>query len=477
MTATASAKPPRRRLPLLPDSITGWFLLVLAAVLICSHLAVLAVYARDRHQALEAAGLRQAAARMAAAVETVGAAPAEARAPIVRAMGGPGFHLGLTDTPLAEPRRGGALARVLAQLLAERLPGGTDIVVGRLNRDALPERGPGHDRGMGPGARHHMMMTPSRPGQDLTHLAASVRLPDGAWLTGLALLERPERLWRPAFLGWVTGLVLVVAAVAWWGVRRAVRPLRVLEAHAARLGVDVAHAEPLPESGPREVRGAATAFNEMQRRLTRYVEDRTRMLAAISHDLRTPITRLRLRAELMDDDGSGDRAKMLRDLEDMERMIAATLSFARQDAAAEPVEPLDLAGLLRDAAEGRAATAVEAPGTLEILGRSTGLRRVFANLMDNAEAYGHACRVTLRTADGAAVVTVDDDGPGIPTAEREKVFAPFYRLEGSRSRETGGTGLGLSVARTIVHAHGGTITLGDGQGGTGLRVTVTLPRG
>lgn len=469
---TAPAAAPRKRFRLKPDSITGWFLLVLAAVLLCSHLAVLALYARDRAQALEAAGLRQAAARMAAAVETVGAAPPEARRPIVHAMGGPGFRLGITDGPLARPDSAGPLGHVLERLLAERLPERTEVVVGRADPEAMPRRG------FGRGARHFMMMEDMHPGLALSHLAVSVRLPDGAWLTGLALSDPPDRLWRPSFLALVTGLVLIVAAIAWWGVRRAVRPLRVLEAHAARLGMDVTHAEPLPETGPREVRGAASAFNEMQRRLTRYVEDRTRMLAAISHDLRTPITRLRLRAELMDDDGSGDRDKMLADLADMERMIAATLAFARQDAVAEPVEPLDLAALLRDAADGRAAASVEAPEALEILGRPTGLRRVFGNLMDNAEKYGHACRVGLQAGDdGAAVVTVDDDGPGIPEAEREKVFAPFYRVEGSRSRETGGTGLGLSVARTIVHAHGGTIALSDGPRGKGLRVTVTLPRG
>lgn len=463
----------RKRLRLLPDSITGWFLLVLAAVLLCSHLAMLAVYARDRALSLEAAGLRQAAARMAAAVETVGAAPPDSRRPVVRAMGGPGFHLVLSEVPLVDEDRGGSLAGVLKRLLAERLPDTPDIIVGRVDREAVAEHAAISSRG-----RHHLKMPPPRPGQRLTHLAASVRLPDGAWLTGVTLLERPERLWRPEFLAWMTGLILVVAAVAWWGVRRAVRPLRVLEAHAARLGVDVAHAEPLAEKGPREVRGAAMAFNEMQRRLTRYVEDRTRMLAAISHDLRTPITRLRLRAELMDDALGDDREKMLTDLADMERMIAATLAFARQDAAAEPVELLNLSELLHRSAEGRTTTTLDIPNELEILGRPTGLRRVFDNLMDNAEKYGHACRVHVTTRGNAVEITLDDDGPGIPPAEREKVFAPFYRMEASRSRETGGTGLGLSVARTIVHAHGGTIALSDRPGaGTGLRVTITLPWG
>lgn len=464
MTTAPAAPPPpsSRRYRLLPDTITGWFVLVLAAVLILSHVAVLALYARNRADALEAAGLRQAADRFAAAAETVAAAPPEIRRSVAQAMGGRGFRIILSRRPIVEAGGVGPLERIMEGLLAERLPSGTEVVVGRLTAEDLPApHGPGH----GMGQMH------GRLAAGLPHVAASLRLPDGAWLTTVVVLDRPERLWQPQFLIWLTGVTLVVGAIAFWGLRRAVRPLRTLEEAAERLGIDV-HAEPLAETGPREVRRAAAAFNEMQRRLTRYVEDRTRMLAAISHDLRTPITRLRLRTEFMEDDT--ERDKMLADLEDMERMIAATLAFARQDAQAEPVTAVDLAALLRDTADGRPRLAVQAPDRLMLQGRPTGLKRVFANLFDNAEKYGGAAAVRLIRQETAAVVTVDDNGPGIPAGEREKVFAPFYRVEASRSRETGGVGLGLSVARTIVHAHGGTITLADAPGG-GLRVTVTLP--
>lgn len=449
-----------RRLRLKPDTITGWFVLVLAAVLLLSHVAVLALYAKNRADALEAAGLRQAADRLAAAVETVAAAPPELRQRVARSMGSHGFRVVATPRPLVEGGGLGGLSRIMSNLLVERLPPGTGIVVGRIEPDELPP------------PRNPMGQMHARFAQGLPHVAASVRLPDGSWLTAVVALDRPEHLWQPRFLGWLTAVTLVVGAIAYWGLRRAVTPLRTLEEAAARLGVDVQHAAPLAETGPREVRRAAAAFNEMQRRLTRYVEDRTRMLAAISHDLRTPITRLRLRAEFLEDDA--ERDKMLADLADMESMISATLAFARQDAQGEPVQAVDLAALLRHAAEGRPAT-VTGPETLVLQARPTGLKRVFANLLDNAVKYGGSAEVRLRADEAAAVVTIDDHGPGIPPAEREKVFAPFYRLEGSRSRETGGTGLGLSVARTIVHAHGGTVTLGDAPGG-GLRVTVSLPR-
>lgn len=458
------SKSARRRLWLWPDGITGWFVLVLAAVLIVSHVAMMALYAINRAEALEEAGLRQAADRLAAAAETMAAAPSEARREVARAMGGRGFRLLLSPQPFVQSRTLGPLERIMTALLAERLPEGSITVVGRLDPGQPPPGGPG----FGGGGPMHGRMNAGLP-----HLAAGVQLADGSWLTAVVALDRPDRLWQPGFVLWLTGLTLVVATIAYAGVRLAVRPLRTLEAAAARLGVDP-RAEPLPETGPREVRRAAAAFNEMQRRLTRYVEDRTRMLAAISHDLRTPITRLRLRAELMDDEAERDR--MLADLQDMETMIAATLAFARQDSQtqAEPVTAVDLAALLRDVADGRRAVAVTAPEALRLQARPTGLKRVFANLLDNAVMYGGGAEVTLTRDDAAAVVTVDDHGPGIPPSEREKVFAPFYRIEASRSRATGGTGLGLSVARTIVHAHGGTITLGDAPGG-GLRVTVTLP--
>jgi signal transduction histidine kinase len=264
-------------------------------------------------------------------------------------------------------------------------------------------------------------------------------------------------------------------------VRRAARPLGALAVAAERLGTDIA-APPIAEKGPREVRLALHAFNEMQGRLQRVVHDRTQMLAAISHDLRTPITRMKLRAELVED--LEQRAKMIADLDEMEAMVAATLSFARDDPAREPLIRLDLAALLQslcaDAVACGAEVRYEGPARLVFTGRATALKRAFANLIDNAVKYGGACRVTAMEAatatekNGVVVVTVEDDGPGIPETERERVFEPFYRIETSRSRATGGVGLGLSVVRGAVRAHGGDITLANRPEG-GLRATVTLP--
>ena len=244
-----------------------------------------------------------------------------------------------------------------------------------------------------------------------------------------------------------------------------------------RLGRDV-DAPPLRAHGPLEVERAALAFNLMQERLQKFIHDRTQMLAAISHDLRTPLTRLRLRAELIEDEEL--QRKTIADLEDMQRMIEATLSFARNEAEVEKPAALDLAALLQTVCEEAADAGVSVeylgPAHAACFGRPTALKRAFANLVDNAVKYGERARVTLETASASLVATIEDDGPGVPTGELDRVFEPFYRLETSRSRETGGTGLGLALVRAAIAAHGGDVVLGNRPEG-GLRATVTLPVG
>jgi signal transduction histidine kinase len=322
---------------------------------------------------------------------------------------------------------------------------------------------------------------------------ASVGHPDGRWLNLTIPLDAGESIWAPRFGFSFLVLATLALGLSVWAVRRATGPLKTFAAAARDLGAD-ASAPPLAETGPREVRDAARAFNGMRERIRRFVEDRTRMVAAISHDLRTPITRLRLRAELMDDGPA--RAKMLADLDEMERMVSATLAFARDDSAPKARAPVDLAVLLREMVADGEARAGESPRAYQdaplpgrglkasyagpascvVTGDELALKRAFANLLENAWRYGGAARVTLGGTDGHAEVAIDDDGPGIPEEERDNVFRPFYRLESSRSRETGGAGLGLALARSAILAHGGTIALANRPEG-GLRVRVTLPSG
>lgn len=306
------------------------------------------------------------------------------------------------------------------------------------------------------------------------------RFPDTGWLV-LQMPVPPSRPWHsPTFLLAFVLMTLAAAALSFWAVRRLTGPVATLAAAAERLGRDV-NAAPLPEDGPDEVARAAVAFNTMASRIRRFVQDRTFLLSAIGHDLRTPITRLKLRAEFIDDDELRD--KFLADLDELDTMVSATLAFGRDTADAEPAVALDLCSLLRtvldEAADARpeAAEYLEFDGAehLTLHGRSVALKRAFANLIGNAVKYGGSARVKLAPpTNGMIAVTVEDDGPGVPPDQLERIFDPFYRVEDSRNRETGGTGLGLPIARNIFRAHGGDVTLGNRVEG-GARATVTLP--
>lgn len=312
------------------------------------------------------------------------------------------------------------------------------------------------------------------------HVKIGLRMPDGQWL----LLEDrllPPRPWHsPTFLIAFVVMSLAAAVLTIWAVRRLTAPVRTLAAAAEALGRDV-NAPPLPEDGPTEVATAAAAFNTMAGRIRRFVHDRTLMLTAIGHDLRTPITRLKLRCELMEDEELS--RKMLADLDEMEAMVAATLAFGRDAADKEPVSPLDLPALLRtvldEAGDARPEAADElsydGPEHLTLKARPLALKRALANLVNNAVAYGGSARVSLgEPHDGLVQVRIEDSGPGVPPSELDRVFEPFHRVEASRNRETGGVGLGLPIARNILRAHGGDVTLGNRPGG-GAVVTVTLP--
>jgi signal transduction histidine kinase len=209
------------------------------------------------------------------------------------------------------------------------------------------------------------------------------------------------------------------------------------------------------------------------------IEDRTQMIAAISHDLRTPITRLKLRAEFVED--PEEQQKMLADLDQMEAIIRSTLAFAREDNDTEPSEPVDLAELLREVVEANPPSLLhlvrndDAGVGVTILGRPVALLRCFNNLVENAIRYGHAADISIFERPDAVEVAIDDQGPGIPEDRVNDVFRPFVRLEGSRNRDSGGAGLGLAIVRSVILAHGGSITLENRKEG-GLRALVRLPK-
>lgn len=305
---------------------------------------------------------------------------------------------------------------------------------------------------------------------------AQVRLRDGQVLSVSYRLPeeistRPYRLWL--ILGILLLSVLVLAALA---VRILTRPLSWLAQAATALGRDIRR-PPLDESrGPVEVQHAARAFNTMQRRLQRYIEDRSRILAAVSHDLKTPITRLRLRSELLEDEALA--ARFQADLDDMETMVQSTLEFMRGTEQSEVVVPVDmlalLEGLQADAQEQGQAVSITGTPRAPYPGRPLALKRCLVNLVDNAVKYGGEAQVTLQDSPTQLTIQVADRGPGIPPEQLEQVFEPFFRLESSRARDTGGTGLGLGIARNIARAHGGDLQLENTPGG--LAAVLSLPR-
>jgi len=254
-----------------------------------------------------------------------------------------------------------------------------------------------------------------------------------------------------------------------------VQPLQRLTDAAEGLGQDLDR-PPLSEDGPREVQRAARAFNTMQQRLSGFVNERTRMLTALSHDLKTPLTRMRLRAELMDDDEQ--RGRFESDLLEMEAMVTQTLEFMRGLGPNEPRAPVDINALLAtlqadNAAMGRSVR-IEGAAQATVLGNASLLKRALGNLIDNAVLYGDRATVQVDSDATTLRVHVLDDGPGIAEAELQRVFEPFHRLEASRNRATGGTGLGLGIARSIAQSHGGEVLLRNRPEG-GLQATLSLP--
>jgi len=312
------------------------------------------------------------------------------------------------------------------------------------------------------------------PGEGTRWLRIVVGLRNGDWAE-FRLHRHPPAIRWTLLLSLVALVCIVVSAMSIVFARNFSRHLSSFAGAAEAFGRST-DAPPLPEAGPREIRLATDAFNRMQERLRRFVRDRTQMLAAISHDLRTPLTRLRLRAEFVEDDEIRD--KMLVDIAEMQAMLQETLSFARDEDTREPRQPEDLDQLLDDLCtvlhEAGQDVAYTATGPAMIQCSPVAIRRAFANLLDNAVKYGCRARVTLQRSSNQLSIDIDDDGPGIPPPMQERVFQPFFRLESSRNRDTGGVGLGMSVARTIVRGHGGDVTLANRAQG-GLRVTVTLP--
>jgi len=303
-----------------------------------------------------------------------------------------------------------------------------------------------------------------------------VRLRDGQWVRLSALPEADAPALSPDLIVKLLITMVIVIAVVMIAVRQTTKPLRNLADAADALGRNL-DAAPLVEQGPAETRRAAQAFNRMQARIKRLIDERSRALAAVSHDLRTPLTRLRLRAELVGDEKLRDQ--MAADLDAMAAMIDATLEYLRGLQDSEAVRPIDMNALLQslvdDAAVLGKTISVDGLAQQPYTGRLSALRRALQNLIDNAVKYGRGARLRIEDSPFALHIIVDDEGPGIAPEELARVTEPYYRPDASRSRATGGVGLGLSIASDIALLHGGKLVLGNRPQG-GLSASIELPR-
>lgn len=462
---------------LLPKSLFGQTLLILLAGLIVSHLAGSWIYTMDREQAVRAVSGFAAAQRITNLTRLVQETPHEQRERIVAALGDQSFRVSLSaqSPAIASPDDDSPVAQAIKDFLIEQLSLG-------------PARQPRVSTSQSDdpmlGGWHPMMgRRPMMHGFGgfgglgaFRSLQVAVPLPDGQWLSFATALPEAGSSFSRQFLLSMVIMGVIILAVSVWVVRRVTAPLASLAVAAERLGRDVT-APPLPETGSIETRQASRAFNDMQVRLRNLIDNRTRLLAAISHDLRTPLTLLRLRAENVED--QQERDKMLATIAEMASMIEATLNFARDETVAEPRRPTDLSSLLQsitdDMSDAGLPVTMEPAQPLVYECRPTALKRALTNLIDNAVKYGKAAHAAINAKTTAIEITIDDEGPGIPESELKSVLEPFYRVEKSRNRETGGVGLGLAIALSAVQAHGGQLMLSNRPSG-GLRAVVRLPR-
>jgi signal transduction histidine kinase len=468
---------------LLPRTLFGQILLALFVGLLAAQALGFWLMLDERVRLRERLGGYYTAQRIAGIISILDHAERADRARLLRALDVPPTRISLSQPWDGANRDDSEDAQAFMERIAAELDQPIRLQVLALKRAELRRRDE-FGRRM-PRADHPMFSADHEPGMGrrwrggppIVNLVGQAMLSDGEVLTFRHALPHPSLDWPLRLLGLLTVLGVSVALLAGWAVRRLTRPLEALSDAASGLARNLEQ-PPLPETGPLEVSRAARAFNAMQRDLKRYLETRAAALAGVSHDLRIPLTRLRLRLERLPDDEL--KAQMESDLSEMDKMIGNTLDFLRAGRVPEKPVRMDINALLESMAEDEIALGAQ----VRLHGRAAGpvtvrpqaLRRCLANLLDNARRYGGGeIDLSVAEQDGWLEIRVGDRGPGIPEAERERVFEPYVRLDSSRAKHTGGSGLGLAIARAIARAQGGDLTLAARDGG-GACAILTLPR-
>ncbi len=450
---------------LLPQSLFGRIVLILAGGFLVIQWVTTAIALSDRNALVFRAGANQAATRIGDVVRTLSAASPADRSHIMQAIANDTLKVSYGKPAGSDAKAGeeSELMTTARDALALALQPGVGFKVIDAHPVYLnPDSWYAREFGERPGVRMY----------------ATVLLGDGVWITIESIDPARATQWVIRMFRNLAIVDGVMVILCFFAVRLVTRPLSVL-AHAAEdLGRNIDR-PPLPERGAVELVRASRALNVMQDRLKRYVDTRVKVLAAMSHDLKTPITRMRLRAEMLDD--AQIKAKFTKDLDELQLMVSSTLDYMRGLAeGGEAVQQIDVTALIsslkEDAEEAGHSVTVAGVAGAPVRGRTQALKRCLQNLIDNALAYGRRADITLRDEGIALNIAVSDDGPGIPESDIERVFEPFYRVEASRNRNTGGSGLGLSIARNIAQAHGGSLRLRNLARG-GLEATLRIPRG
>lgn len=440
------------------QSMTSRVILVLVAGVVVSALVTLGLAFSERQRMIGQFRDYHAVERLAQFILSLETVPYDLRAPFLAAAQGIGARAEPADNGDEALERRSELVGMLERRLSDDYK-----IASTANRPSDCEFG---------NRPHRRRQSEFRPLCE----AMLVTLPDGSRLRLTVLPPRPPPIApRGDFTMYAILFLLSIGILAAIVARMTMRPLKHLARAATELGNDIERA-PLPERGATEIRQAAAAFNAMQARIRAHIRQRAHILAAITHDLQTPLTRLRLRLEKVDD--AELREKLIGDLTAMQGMVREGLDLARSMDAAGPMQRLDLDSLIdsvcSDAVDAHQDVTVEGRTNAALMARPIALRRCLTNLIDNACKYGGFAKIRVGREGQLAIIRIRDGGPGIPEEEMKNVFEPFYRLEASRSRETGGTGLGLTIARNIAEQHGGKITLKN-LPGQGFEVTLALP--
>ena len=457
-------------------------MLVLVAGLIVAQLGSMAIHLFDRGSSVYRLASFQIASQIAQTARVLNRLPSAERDAVVKEVGSPHLRAALTKQPVKVEDSFTEHDRYEAEFTAEvqRQIGAPWPIRADINphpRVQGPASDPASGASAGPFelwmARHFYFLLP-----DPFSIVVQVVLEDGAVVVFDVNVPQEPLSRFEAIVPLIALLMLVCFSLSGFLVRMTTSSLDRLARAADAIGRNPdARDVPLADSGPNEIHRVITAFNRMQARVREYLVERSRLLTAISHDLKTPITRLRLRAEMLQD---GEiRARMLRDLDEMQTMVGTTLDFFRTTGNDAQRQPVDIGALIESMCEDRR----EAGQPIEVRGAAHGpyradpqaLRRCLDNLIENALRYGGSAEIEVTDTPERLRIAVIDHGPGIPESELERVFEPFYRLDASRNMDSGGTGLGLSIARNIARWHGGDVTLRNATG-SGLIAELSLPR-